>query len=354
VTNVLTTESALAWGIFLAVLSGLMNGTFTLPMRFLGRWSWENVWALFIVVSCVLMPAGMALATVSRPGEVLGTAPTRAIVFAAVAGFAWGFGAIMFGQGVSAIGISMGNTLVLAISSSLGSFLPILILAPERLRQPQGEAIVLGTVVAIVGISACGYAGFLRERSQENQDAKNVRGDMVGQARPFWVGLLLCTGAGLLSAVFNIGYSSARDLIETATRLGNSPFAGSNVVWLLMLMSGAVANLGFCGYLFKKKQSWSKYSQEGVSPLHALAILMGLLWGGSIFVYGAAAPKLGRLGPAIGWPLSLTVGLLTANLCGMLAGEWKLSRRAERAWMMAGLAILLVAIITLGWSSILA
>jgi L-rhamnose-H+ transport protein len=81
---------------------------------------------------------------------------------------------------------------------------------------------------------------------------------------------------------------------------------------------------------------------------------MGLLWGGSIFVYGAAAPRLGKLGPAIGWPLSLTMGLLTANLCGMLAGEWKLSRRKERVWMLVGLAILLVAIIALGWSSTLA
>jgi L-rhamnose-H+ transport protein len=351
---VLTGDSVLAGGIFLAVLSGLMNGVFTLPMRFLGRWSWENAWAVFILVSCVLMPMGIALATVSRFGDLLRLAPTRVIVFAAVAGFAWGFGAIMFGQGVSAIGIAMGNTLVLAISSSLGSLLPILILAPERLLQPQGKAIVLGTLVAILGISACGYAGFLRERSEKNQDAKSARGDMVGQARPFWVGLLLCTGAGLLSAVFNIGYSSAQDLIAIATRLGNSSFAGSNLVWLLMLTSGAVANLAFCGYLFRKNQSWTKYSHPKVLPLYALAILMGLLWGGSIFVYGAAAPRLGKLGPAIGWPLSLTVGLLTANLCGMLAGEWKLSHRAERMWMIAGLAILLVAIITLGWSSTLA
>jgi L-rhamnose-H+ transport protein len=351
---VLISEPALAGGIALAVLSGLMNGIFTLPMRFLGRWSWENAWSLFILISCILMPLGIALSTVSRCEDVFRLAPTPAIVFAVVAGFAWGFGAIMFGQGVSAIGISMGNTLVLAISSSLGSFLPILILAPGRLLQPQGKSIMLGTVVGILGISACGYAGFLRERSQESQDAKHVRGDMVGLARPFWIGLLLCAGSGLLSAVFNIGYSSAQGIIATATRLGNSSFAGSNLVWLLMLTSGAVANLAFCGYLFKKNRSWAKFSQQKVSSLYALAILMGLLWGGSIFVYGAAAPRLGRLGPAIGWPLSLTTGLLTANLCGIVAGEWKLSQRAERAWMIAGLAILLVAIITLGWSSTLA
>jgi L-rhamnose-H+ transport protein len=343
----------LTFGISLAILSGLMNGAFTLPMRFLGRWSWENVWALFIVVSCVAMPLTVAFGTVSGIADVLRTAPVRAIVFAVVTGFAWGFGAIMFGQGVSAIGISMGNTLVLAISASLGSFLPILILAPERLFQPQGRAIVWGTLVAIMGIASCGYAGILRERSQKSQQ-ELVRGRMVGKARPFWVGLLLSAGAGLLSAVFNIGYSSAQPLVETAVVAGNSAFAGSNLVWLLMLTSGAVANLAFCGYLFVKNKSWSKYTATNTSPLYVLAILMGLLWGGSIFVYGSAAPKLGKLGPAIGWPLSLAVGLITANFCGLLAGEWKLSGATERAWMMAGLIILVGAILILGWSSALA
>jgi len=346
------TNLVLMWGVALAILSGVMNGTFTLPMRYLGRWSWENVWGLFIVVSCLLLPVAMAFATVSHLPEALAEAPPKALAIALASGFAWGFGAIMFGQGVSALGISLGNTLVLAISSSLGSFLPILLLAPEQLLLKQGRAIILGTIIAIMGITFCGYAGRLKEHSQKNQQEK-VRGEMVGQARPFWVGLLLCAGSGILSAVFNIGYSSAQGIMKSALRLGNSPFAGSNLVWLLMLTGGAAANLAFCGYLFRKNHSWSKYFQPKALPLYSLAILMGLLWGGSIFVYGSAAPKLGMLGPAIGWPLSLTVGLLTANVCGMLAGEWKLSRLTERGWMAAGLAVLVVAIVTLGWSSTL-
>ena len=346
------TSSMVIWGITLAILSGIMNGTFTLPMRFLGRWSWENVWGLFIAVACVLMPVSVALATISNLSAALAAAPPRAIAAALASGFAWGFGAIMFGQGVSALGISLGNTLVLAISASMGSFLPILLLAPEQLLQRQGKAIMAGTAIAIAGIAFCGYAGRRKERSQKDQESA-VRGEMVGHARPFWVGLLLCSGSGILSAVFNIGYSSAQAIANSAVRMGNSAFAGSNLIWFLMLTGGAVANLAFCAYLFRKNGSWGRYSLPGSGSLYGLTILMGLLWGGSIFVYGAASPKLGALGPAIGWPLSLTVGLVTANICGMLAGEWKLSRFAERAWMAAGLAILVGAIVTLGWSSTL-
>jgi len=345
--------SLTSWGILLAIISGMMNGTFTLPMRFLGRWSWENVWAVFILISCIAMPIAIAAATVSHLRETLSIAPAPAVAAAVLTGFAWGFGAIMFGQGVSALGIAMGNTLVLAISSSLGSLLPILVLAPERLMRPQGRAIALGTAVGIAGIGLCGYAGLKRERSQKSREG-NVRGDMVGKVRPFWVGLLLCAGAGLLSAVFNIGYSLAQPLLDSSRQMGDSAFAGSNLIWLLMLSSGAIANLLFCGYLFRENNSWSKYRRPGAAPLYGLAILMGLLWGGSIFVYGAAAPMLGQLGPAIGWPLSLVVGLLVANLCGLLAGEWKFSGRSERIWMTSGLVVLLLAIATLGWSSTLA
>ena len=342
--------SVLVLGITFDILAGIMNGMFTLPMRYLGRWAWENVWALFILVACVILPIVIVSAT--QPGfiDVLANSPQRAVAMACVSGFAWGFGAIMFGQGISAVGISMGNTLVLSISAALGSLIPILLLAPEQLHQTQGRVILLGTSIGIAGIACCGYAGFLRERSQKDE-VDNMRGGMVGQARPFGVGLLLCAGSGLLSAVFNIGYSSAQPVLETAVRMGHSAFAGSNLIWLLMLTSGAVPNFFFCGYLFKKNDSWGKYAVANPSQLYILAIIMGLLWGGNTFMYGFASPKLGKLGPAIGWPLTLITGLITANICGFLTGEWRLTQLKDRVWMVAGLVAMLAAIATLGWSS---
>ncbi len=344
--------SYLVFGITLAVIAGVMNGAFTLPMRYMGRWSWENVWALFILVCCIIMPVLIAVTTVPGFAQVIGRAPHRAVMSACISGFAWGFGAIMFGQGISAVGISMANTLVLAISASLGSFIPILLLAPERLRQSEGKAITFGAMIGIAGIACCGYAGFLKERSQRS-DRGSDRGNMVGHVRPFGTGLLLCAGSGLLSAVFNIGYSLAQPLLTTAVQMGHGAFAGSNLIWLLMLASGAVPNLGFCAYLFQKNNSFGKYREAGVGNFYVLAILMALLWGGSTFVYGFASPVLGKLGPAIGWPLTLITGLITANICGFATGEWKSTQQRERQWMAAGLTVLLIAIVTLGWSSTL-
>lgn len=343
-------STAVYLGFFLAVISGLMNGTFTLPMRYLGRWAWENVWSIWVVVSCLIMPPIMFFLTVTNPWQVLSAASRRAEIIASATGFIWGFGAVFFGLGVSAIGISMANTLVLAISATLGSFLPLLILAPDRLFSLQGKAIMLGTAVGLAGICLCGYAGVLRERTEEAGAPRQ----MVGAARPFWVGLLLCAGGGLISAAFNVGYSLSQGIMATAIQAGNSSFAGSNVIWLLVLGSGSVVQLLYCGTLLTKNRTWSNYRQSKVAAPVGLSMLMGLGWAGSIFVYGAASPNLGKLGPAIGWPLSLVVSIVTANGVGFLTGEWKRCSRSARRWMMGGVVILLVAVGMLGWSGSLA
>jgi L-rhamnose-H+ transport protein len=337
-------EGVVAFGALLALISGAMNGLFTLPMRFLGRWSWENVWSVFIVGACLLLPVGMMAAA---PGswEVLANAPAHAVMIALITGFAWGFGAVMFGQSVSAIGIALANTFVLAISSALGSLIPMLLLTPEKIHERAGQAILVGIAVEVVGIALCGRAGMMRERSANR--AAVQRGDLVGNARPLGVALLLVVGSGLLSAVFNVGFALAHPIAVYGQTRGMSEFASMNLIWTLMLGGGAISNLGFCGYLIVKNKSAHKFLQPGGLRLYGFGLVMALLWGGSIFVYGAAAPKLGALGASIGWPLSLATGLLVANVVGLVLGEWKGAPHGSLAWMISGIGVLLAAIIIL-------
>lgn len=334
-------------GVLLAVLSGLMNGSFTLPMRFLGRWEWENVWALFIVFSCLLMPTVIVTVVAPASWSVVAQAPAGAVWIAILTGFSWGFGALLFGQSVSAIGISLANTLVLAISSALGSLLPILLLAPEKLLLPTGKRILAAVAVELAGIALCGWAGRMRE-STAGVGAE--RGGMVGHARPIGAALLMAAGSGVLSAVFNIGFSLAQPIADYGRAAGLSQLSSTNLIWWIMLAAGALANLGFCFFLFRRNRSLQKFVQPGSLRLYAFSALMALLWGGSIFVYGAAAPRLGTLGTSIGWPLSLAVGLLLANVIGMVLGEWKHASRRALSSMFSGIVLLMAAIVLLGWA----
>lgn len=342
-----TMGTMISAGVLLAVLSGMMNGSFTLPMRFLGKWEWENVWSLFIACACLLLPALLVSILAPQSWAILAHAPSRALAIAALTGFAWGFGAILFGQSVSAIGISLANTLVLAISSALGSLLPILLLAPQKLMAREGHRILLGVAVEIIGFVLCGMAGRMREKAANTGAG---RGAMVGHARPVGIALLMALGSGVLSAVFNIGFSLAKPIADYGRAAGLSNFAGTNLIWCVMLAAGAVSNLGFCLYLMLKNKSAGKFVQPASVRLYALSLVMGLLWGGSIFVYGASASRLGSLGTSIGWPLSLAVGLLLANAIGIGLGEWKAATQRARVWMYSGIVVLLAAVGILGWA----
>jgi len=337
-------ESRLVAGSLLAILSGIMNGSFTLPMRFLGRWEWENVWSLFIAVSCLLMPTAIISAIAPQSWTIIAHAPVHATWTAISAGFIWGFGAIMFGQSVSAIGISLANTFVLATSSALGSLLPMLLLAPHRLFSHTGRMILGGVAIEVTGIALCGAAGQQRDKAV---GVGAERGDLVGHVRPMGVGLLLALGAGVLSAVFNIGFGLAQPIAEYGRAAGLSEFCSTNLIWWIMLAAGSVANLAFCVYLLFRNHSMAKFKQSGGLRLYSLSTLMAVLWGGSIFVYGAAVPRLGPLGTAIGWPLSLATGLLLANAIGIGLGEWRRAPTRARGWMYSGIAVLLIAIAVL-------
>ncbi len=324
-------------GIILALLSGLCNGLFTMPMKVESRWKWENIWFTFIVVACLVMPAVMVFSSSASP-QILSRTPGAAVFSAISFGFAWGFGAICFGKSVDNIGVSMANTLVIGLSAALGSLVPLLMKGMERVGMQQ-LVLFSGVALLIVGVALCGKAGRMRDGQSQDRAGAPL------------LGYFLAVAAGVMSAVFNIGYTLALPIADTGKQMGYSPFAATNYIWLLMLGAGSIPNLAYCVLLMRKNQtarllhapaSWSSWARSSA---------MGLLWGGSIFLYGAAAPRLGSIGPSVGWPLSLAVGLLVANLMGVLLGEWRSVAPNAVKQMISGLGILLVAIILCGYST---
>ena len=322
-------------GVLLTVLSGACNGLFTAPMKMQPRWKWENLWLVFIVVACLLMPITIVAGSVPRWLEVLRQATPAAVTAALAFGFAWGFGAISFGKSVDSLGVSIANSLVIGLSSALGSLVPLALNGNVRW---DGKLITLlaGIAAFLAGVTLCGQAGLLRDRAG---------------ARPSTQGYLFAVAAGIMSAIFNIGFALAHPIVESGKRLGVSEFSSNNCIWLLMLGAGAIPNLCYCVYLMRKNRTAGIMTEAGAARGYGSGVIMGLLWGGSIFLYGAAVPLLGDMGPSIGWPLSLAVGLVVANFMGLWLGEWRAAPASAIARMRAGLLILLGAIVLCGLSA---
>jgi len=327
-------------GVLLAVVSGLCNGLFTAPMKMIHKWKWENIWLVFIVTACLLMPAGLVAAMGPNPGGLYAAAPSSAVSSALLFGFTWGFGAILFGLSVDYLGVSLANSLVIGLSSAMGSLVPLIL---RRQLQLNAQLILLlsGIVTFLLGVTLCGLAGRLREGAADRTITPGKR------TRAYF----FCVGSGILSAIFNIGYSLALPIADTGVRMGYSQFTATNTIWLLMLAAGSIPNILFCLYLMNKNRSRTLMGGSGGARAWGLSILMGLLWGGSIFLYGAATPLLGDMGPSIGWPLSLAVGLLVANLMGVWLGEWRSAKPRAARLMRYGIATIIAAIILCATSS---
>jgi L-rhamnose-H+ transport protein len=316
-------------GIVLAVLSGACNGLFTAPMKLRSPWKWENTWLVFIIVACLVMPILIVESTVPNLGRIFSDAPRSAIAAALGFGFAWGFGAISFGQSVDSLGVSIANSLVIGISSALGSLVPLILGGNVRMS-PRIITLLAGVCAFLIGVALCGSAGLLRDRT----DTKvNLRG------------YLFAIAAGVMSAIFNIGFTLAMPIAETGKRMRLSEFTATNCIWLLMLGAGSIPNMAYCFFLMNRNRTGELVFGPGAARGWRLASAMGLLWGGSIFLYGAAVPKLGDIGPSVGWPLSLAVGLVVANAMGLLLGEWSAAPAAATRRMIIGLTILIVAIL---------
>lgn len=319
-------------GILLAVLSGACNGLFTAPMKMQPRWKWENLWLVFIVVACLAMPVVIVNLTAPNFTALLQQAPTSAIIAALAFGFTWGFGAISFGQSVDSLGVSIANSLVIGLSSALGSLVPLFMNGPVTFG-PKVLTLLCGIGAFLIGVFFCGQAGILRDRAN------------TANAKPSLRGYIFAIVAGVISAIFNIGFTLARPIASTGMSLGISEFAATNCIWLLMLGAGSIPNIVYCAYLMNRNHTGPLLFETGAARGWLSGLIMGLLWGGSIFLYGAAVPKLGDLGPSIGWPLSLAVGLVVANGMGLLLGEWKTAAPNAVSRMRFGLLILMGAIV---------
>jgi hypothetical protein len=99
-------------------------------------------------------------------------------------------------------------------------------------------------------------------------------------------------------------------------------------------------------YLLSRKKTWILFRGPWL-PDAGLATLMAAFWMGAMAVYGMASVYLGALGISVGWGLFQIFMIMTANLGGLLTGEWTSASASARRTLYAGLALLTAATILL-------
>jgi L-rhamnose-H+ transport protein len=329
-------------GLLLIMLGGVMEGIFSLPVRITPRWAWENIWGAGSLAALAFIPVPLLLLTIPDPLSVYATAPTSAVVLAVLFGAGWGLGGIFFGLGIRALGLSVGTSMIMGLVAIGGSVIPMLLAHRDQVLSAPGVYLFTGIGIMLLGLIVCSRAGSLNSAKEETQNKV-----------PFAVGLTYCIAAGLLSALVNFALVFGAPITTPAMARGLDASTANNAVWALVFTANYLVNFAYCVYLSRKNRTFHNFFKTATVPYWLLGIAMGLVWAGGIIVYGRGASLEGVYGPVFGFPIMLIVSILTGNLTGAILGEWRGATLKAKGTMAFGVAVMLLAVVTLGRANFL-
>ena len=315
--------------------AGVMQGLFAVPMKYARRWQYENIWLVFAFSGLVVFPWFLTLLTVPHIAAIYRATPSHTLFAVIGFGICWGTGATLTGLALNMLGIGLAMAIILGLSASVGSLIPLLVLTPEKLATTQGRLYLAGTAVMLVGIAVASRAGALRDRlTQLNSPSQ----------KSFVAGLVVAILSGLFSSALNFVYAFGSDALLHARQAGVSPVWMSNVIAAPAVSGGFIANALYCGYLLRRNRTFSNFSLADVRINWLYGALMGALWFGGQALYGLGVYRMGDFGTVIGWPLLMGTIIITSNLAGLATGEWTPSNNSVRLHLGFGVAIILAAL----------
>jgi len=330
--------------ILAVIAGGVLNGTFAYPMKNVDKWRWENIWFLFGVFGLILFPWLTAWLSLPHLLGVYRLVPGSTITAVLALGLAWGIGSVLFGLGISSLGLSLGYCIIMGTTAIFGTVVPALYLEKDIFASVRGLILAASLVLIVAGLILCSIAGSKRE---QQSPAENESGcaELLSNVN-FKKGLGICLLSGILSACFNIGFAVTADISQAAARLGAAPSNASFPVWTMIMSAGFLPSLVYCVYLFRRNRSFPLFA----SGLHnwGRGLLMGVFWILAIKLYSTGAAGMGVKGAAIGWPILISSAIIGANVLGMIAGEWNKAGWKTMIYLHSGLATLLLAVILAG------
>jgi L-rhamnose-H+ transport protein len=174
----------------------------------------------------------------------------------------------------------------------------------------------------------------------------------------FTLGIIVAIVSGVLSACFNFGIEAGKPMAETANIIwktthpsqGNFLFQ-NNVIYIIILWGGLTTNLIWCAILNYRNGTYGDYTDHKKPLLnnYLFCALAGTTWFLQFFFYGMGESKLGN--GASSWILHMAFIILTANIWGLVLKEWKGLNRKTIFTLIAGILIIMISILVVGYGN---
>ncbi|GGA67393.1 L-rhamnose-proton symporter [Edaphobacter acidisoli] len=299
------------------------------------------MWAVFSLVSLVILPWGLAFCFVHNLHAIYSSLPLPVFFMPVLFGACWGVAQILFGISVDRLGMSLTYAIVVGMGAALGTLVPMIALEKSELHRRTVEAVVLGIVLMALGIVLTTLAGRLRDNAHAALPSHG--------GKSYRALILLAVLCGFLAPMLNYSFAFGQQIAKQSIVFGNSPALASYAVWPIGLAGGFIPNAGYAAYLILRRRSLPLFAKA--SPDIWLASAMAVLWMGAFAVYGMSAAFLGNLGTSIGWALFQIFMIVAASVSGLLTGEWKNASGRAFAYLISGMSLLIAATIFLTFTN---
>jgi L-rhamnose-H+ transport protein len=322
----------------LAILlfSGTLNGSAAVPLKFAKKSEWENLWLIQSILAMLVLPWVLVAFTIPRSTEVYRAAGLAPSVAAVGFGFGWGIGTLFYIIGVVLVGMSVSFVIILSLTATLGSLLPLLVLHPHEIYSHRGHLLLVSIAFTVIGVVLCADAG--SRRVDQSTSAQVTSGNPY-----FWRGVFVCVLSGIFSPMLNFAFVFGDRLTSVAREFGASSFWAPNALWALTFTGAFVLNACYCLHHLGLQKSWLRFLEAPGENLLGGSV-MGILLLASILTYGVGAEMLGTWGASAGWAINMCTTIFAANVWGVATGEWHGAPRRSRIELGLGLAATTVAI----------
>jgi len=377
-------------GVIFHWLGGLASGSFYVPYKAVRRWSWETYWLAGGIFSWIICPWLFALLLTHDLSGVIRQQSAATLGWAYFFGLLWGFGGLTYGLTMRYLGLSLGTGVALGYCAAFGTLLPPLFkqLMPtipgvaesfvQIASSTAGRLTLAGVAICLFGIAIAACAGLAKERHMP----ADVKAQSIAEFS-FVKGMLVATFCGIMSACFAFGLTAAAPLSEASLAAGTPALWSGLPKIVIVLLGGFTTNFIWCLILNFRNRSTYQYTSSTLRAEHAhlatpesaiaaagpslfpeahlqipllrnylFSALAGATWYFQFFFYTMGETQMGRFSFA-SWTLHMASIIIFATLWGIYFQEWRGAGRKAHRLIAAGIAVLLLSTIVIGWGTFL-
>lgn len=354
-------------GVIFHFIGGFASGSFYMPFKKVKGWHWESYWIIGGLFSWLIVPPLAAYLTIPGFSEIIATTGSGVIGYTYLFGVLWGIGGLTYGLGVRYLGVSLGSSIILGLCMVFGAIIPAVYYDfnavagkdtfSAMISSSWGQTVLAGLLICVLGIVVSGKAGVMKEKELQ-LSGTDPHGSLIKTEYKFGLGMLVSIISGVLSACFNFGLEAGQSMANVANTVwvAAHPDQGeflyrNNVVYVVLLWGGLTTNLIWCLILNAKNKTFADYTDKS-TPLtsnYIFSALAGTTWFLQFFFYGMGESKLGN-GPS-SWILHMAFIILVANVWGLLLKEWKGVSKKTTQTIIAGIAIIILSVLLVGYGN---